>query len=317
MGSLSENLKLITRALLGSARGRAHVDRSHTEQRDLEGRLAALEARLDDAARACEDEPVFLLSAGWRTGSTLLQRWIMADDDTMLWGEPFHRCGLVESMLDQLRCFSEDWPLDYYAADRFEGDLAQQWVANIYPTPGELVAAQRSFFARLYAEPARRFERSRWGFKETRLGMPHAKYLRWLYPKARFLFLYRNPYDAYASFRGYLDFDYEHWPDRPVLSPRQFGELWERLTLDYIEQHGRVGGLLLRYEDLHEPKVRTQLSEFLGRELPPLEELQHISGRQDEGGPRQPKYVPRLESFLLHRRVARSAARLGYRGLSL
>ena len=104
--------------------------------------------------------------------------------------------------------------------------------------------------------------------------------------------------------------------DRPILSPRQFGELWERLTVDYVEQHGRVGGLLLRYEDLHEPKTQAQLSEFLDCELLPLEELQRTRGRGNEDGPGEPKDVTRLESFLLRRRVARSAARLGYRGRS-
>ena len=34
------------------------------------------------------DEPVFLFSAGWRSGSTLLQRLIMSDASIFVWGEP-------------------------------------------------------------------------------------------------------------------------------------------------------------------------------------------------------------------------------------
>ena len=36
-----------------------------------------------------EKGPVFLFSAGWRSGSTLLQRLITHGGEVMMWGEPF------------------------------------------------------------------------------------------------------------------------------------------------------------------------------------------------------------------------------------
>src|SRR5262245_32576620 len=33
--------------------------------------------------------PIFLLSSGWRSGSTLVQRLINSDSSVLMWGEPF------------------------------------------------------------------------------------------------------------------------------------------------------------------------------------------------------------------------------------
>ncbi|MEO0535490.1 MAG: hypothetical protein AAF215_16660 [Cyanobacteria bacterium P01_A01_bin.123] len=37
------------------------------------------------------DSPIFVFSAGWRSGSTLLQRLVMSDKSVVIWGELFNR----------------------------------------------------------------------------------------------------------------------------------------------------------------------------------------------------------------------------------
>lgn len=57
---------------------------------------------------ATTDCPVFVLSAGWRSGSTLLQRMLMPE--CFIWGEPYGHACLLQSLADPLRCMTNDWP---------------------------------------------------------------------------------------------------------------------------------------------------------------------------------------------------------------
>ena len=52
--------------------------------------IAALDARARQApdAKSDTESPIFLLSTGWRAGSTLLQRILVTDPRLLLWGEP-------------------------------------------------------------------------------------------------------------------------------------------------------------------------------------------------------------------------------------
>ena len=148
------------------------------------------------------DSPIFLLSAGWRAGSTLLQRLIMSDPKVLLWGEPYDECGIIQAMSRTLKAFRSGWPPnDYY----FSGSkpASGDWVANFFPVPACLQRGHRAFFETTFAEPAKLTGAERWGIKEVRLNVEHARYLRWVYPNARFLFLFRNPLDAYRSYCRY------------------------------------------------------------------------------------------------------------------
>src|SRR6185312_1965624 len=112
--------------------------------------------------------------------------------------------------------------------------------------------AHQAYFARLFAEPARRNGAERWGIKEVRLDCDHAFYLRWLFPRARFLFLIRNPYFAWRSYaaRAAKGWKWYHrWPDEPV-TVASFAAHWRRLAADFLENHHQVNGLIVRYEDL-------------------------------------------------------------------
>ncbi len=193
-----------------------------------------------------------MLAAAWRSGSTLLQRLVMSSGEAFLWGEPYHQCSYVQRMADSLRAFGEDWPAPTVMHEpRANGAVTYDdaWVANLFPAVPHLVGAHRAFFRRLYATPVYDGGYTRWGFKEVRLGIEHARYLRLLFPGARFLFLVRDPYKSYRSYRMFQTW-YDRWPDRPIETARDFGAYWQTLAGGFVDEHDALGAPLVRYEEL-------------------------------------------------------------------
>lgn len=191
------------KTLAGPIYGRYIAARSTKEWADLPARLRDALSRVPAEAQICNDRPVFILSAGWRSGSTLLQRMIMEhNSDLVIWGEPFAHSQIWRGMTNQFRSFTEDWPpKEWFLSARKAGRLSDEWVANLYPDVARLLDAHRQFFNVLFGEQARAGGRSQWGMKEVRLTIEDAIYLRAIFPKCKLLFLYRNPRDAYLSYR--------------------------------------------------------------------------------------------------------------------
>jgi hypothetical protein len=203
----------------------------------------------DDAAAACE-EPVFVLSAGWRSGSTLVQRLVVSGGSTLVWGEPYSLSGFVQRMAESLNAFLPDFPPDrFFFRGEKASELQDDFIANLYPHPRHLLDAHRAFFRTLLGLPASAGGYPRWGLKEVRLEIQHAIYLKWVFPRAKFLFVYRNPYDSYRSYRAYDGWFYR-WPDDLVETATRFGEVWRSTTAGFLTGHQRVDGLLVKYEDL-------------------------------------------------------------------
>ena len=167
---------------------------------------------------APSDSPVFVLAAGWRSGSTLLQRMLMPE--CMIWGEPYGHACMLEHLAEPLRCMTNDWPEPHFFLNDEERDcLTEQFVANLFPSVKSLVESHRAYFETMFVKPAHETGTDRWGFKEVRLSADYAHYLKLLYPDSKFLFLIRNPYDAYRSWAARRNADWKwfyRWPDQPV-----------------------------------------------------------------------------------------------------
>ena len=258
--------------------------------------------------------PIFVLSAGWRSGSTLLQRLVLSAPEILMWGEPYAHCDYIRRMADSLRMFQPDFPRDHFFIDSFhksgnESDvLTQKWVANLYPMPQDLIEAHRMFLLRLFWHPAEQAGYSRWGIKEVRLSIEYAEYLRFLFPDAKFLFLCRNPYEAYQSYKSFRAW-YDVWPSSPILTPRQFGRHWGKLAEGFVDGHDRVGGRLIKYEDLCDDNVDLdELSDYL--DLPIDSSV--IGDRQTGVRTRDKVELSRLDRMLLRRAVEPIARQLGY-----
>ena len=81
-----------------------------------------------------------------------------------------------------------------------------------------------------------------------------ALFLKWLYPECRLIFLVRNPYHAYRSYRRFSKPWYIHWPHQRQSSPESFGAHWLRLTQSFQQEAENLGALLIQYEKLLDPQ---------------------------------------------------------------
>lgn len=255
------------------------------------------------------DAPIFIFGAGWRCGSTWLQRIVMSSGQVQVWGEPFDRSAIVQTMTSQLLPLSQAWPPEkWFVRSEAAAVLADQWVANLYPPVPTLIEAHRGFFRELFEAPARERGIARWGFKEVRLTTDHARYLRLLFPQAKFVFLVRNPFDAYRSYREAHQPWFERWPDRLTVTARQFGRMWSALANDFVQGHVGVQGLLLRYEDLvSEPSTLKQVSDYLDLAL-----LPDRAAREIRANPHRKEPLSALERWLLSGEVRQLSRHFGY-----
>jgi hypothetical protein len=278
--------------------------------------LAALE-RLGPLERSdlgnAPEAPVFVLSTGWRTGSTLLQRILMTDRRVLLWGEPLGRMGLVSRLAEAVCGMRPGWPPEEFWIDRRapSEDPTTAWIANLFPPAVDFRAALRSLVERWLVVPARERGFVRWGLKEVRLGSPEAVLLRWLYPAACLVVLTRDPLAAYRSIRGSAPdwVLYARWPDRRVDDAVTFARHWNALAASWAEDTAPAERLVIRYEDLVRPGYDFRpLASFVSLELAPEKAL----GSQVGGASREVQ-LGALETMLVRRETVTGRRVMGYR----
>jgi len=226
--------------------------------KELEKAIAALDLVRGQQEEGDDECPIFLLATGWRSGSTLLQRILSTDPNVLLWGEPLGEMALlpgITAMLAQLSEFPE-------LRERCSPDnpafasLATSWIASLYPPGGDFRKGLRALLTSWMGNAARQRGFTRWGFKEVRLGAADATLLHWLYPKAKFVLLTRNPYDCYLSLSdsGWNHL-YHRRPDIRIDSATGLARHWNRLALSWSELPPEFPAYRLKYEDLVAGKV--------------------------------------------------------------
>lgn len=278
--------------------------------------LTVIAARWPDAAarQADDEKPIFIFSAGWRSGSTLLQRLVMSGTQSIVWGEPLGDTATVVRLAHGLDILSKDWPpSSFFPGNVPANDLAGEWIANLTPTIASLREAHRAFFLTwLRDTAAAEYGAQRWGLKEVRLTMDHARYFHWLFPNAKFLFICRNPLDAFGSWKG--NRWRSPWPGYYRNSGIAFARHWAHLTRGFLDGHHEVGGMFIRYEDLVQGRVDIEkLAAYL--ELPRVDPAP-LSRRIDtptDKQPRRKRKVNAIDRFLITSICARSMQRLNYR----
>jgi hypothetical protein len=305
-------MKRVLRAMLGPKGFFGLESASRRMAGDLSNRLADAFSKTSVETRQCEEKPIFILSAGWRSGSTLLQRMLMKHNESIIiWGEPFDHANIYGNMANQFRCFTQQWPPDRFFISNVspQAKLSDEWIANLYPAVDCFVRAHRQFFDCLFGEPARALGKSEWGLKEVRLNIDHARYFRALYPKCKILLLCRNPRDAYASYRNLGAAWFRSWPDRAVKTPFEFGRQWAEMTRGFIDECGEIDALLVRYEDLSNATDVNRIEKYLGWRVSRSSDLLHRDMVNARSSKRE---LPRIDRVLLEIGTGQTRREMGY-----
>lgn len=217
------------------------------------------------------EAPIFLLSTGWRAGSTLLQRILVTDPRLLLWGEPLGEMTLVSRFAEMMAnsISSRNLGLWRNQEDPSSRALATSWVANLYPASGDFRSGMRRLFDQWLAEPARKRGYTRWGFKEVRFGAAEAYLLHWLYPNARFVLISRHPYDCYRSLAdAKWENVYYRYPDVCIDSVAAFAQCWNQIALSWNQLPEGFPCFQIKYSDLIRGKVDfRKLESWLGLEI--------------------------------------------------
>lgn len=218
--------------------------------------LERVESVIREPPAPSDEEPVFLASVGWRSGSTLMQRVLMTDPEVMVWGEPLSHLLYLNRLTEMLFGFTPIWPeQNHWISHLGEFDRTRDWMAMVAPDAGHLKGAYRAFIDRWLGEPARQRGFSRWGVKHVRWSGEEAIALRWLYPKAKFILMVRHPVSAYKSMKdigfvpGEIGFMLD-WPDRWVADLDAYAAYWNQLAVSWSEARKYVDVTVVRYEDL-------------------------------------------------------------------
>ncbi len=225
------------------------------------------------------NRPVFLLAAGWRSGSTLLQRLVVSSGDVLVWGEPYGRAGVIPALTRAMSSFRPEWPAPAALAPASPVPgraLADHWIANLYPEPEALRAGLRALTDAWLQAPATARGFARFGLKEVRLSVAEGMLLQWLYPDARFVCLVRNPWDAWSSMKGGV------WvlrfPDQVVNRVEAFAQVWSTLWRS-LRAWDDEAVLHVRYEDLRDPDVSLDgLAEHVGAAIDPTVRDKNLRG---------------------------------------
>lgn len=267
----------LTRAVLAPFEARWGPVRRRWSHASLQRHLPSVEDGIANLQRYCDhvpstnEEPVFLLGTGWRSGSTLLQRLVVSSGQVMIWGEPYDLAWYPQRLADSLRPMGGGWPLPEHILDRKEeanpAELSATWIATTSPHPRHLLSAHRSFFVELLAVPAREhLGYPRWGLKDVRFGASEIHYLRMLFPRARMVLLVRDPVSSWQSQRRFSEAFYERWPEpSPLLTPAGFAGYWNRIATEFSQVAAAdPRSLFVRYEDLiADPAVLDRIDGFL------------------------------------------------------
>ena len=179
-----------------------------------------------------------------------MQRLVVSSKEIAVWGEPFDDSAIIPSLAHTLTPITDSWPDEFYFDNnRNLSDIRNQWIANLSPPFKYLKNSHREFYRKWLEESAmKQYGVKRWGLKEVRLTIDHARYLKWLFPGAKFIFIYRNLFHAYRSWKGNR---WEStWPGYHSRSPIVFARHWRTLLEGYLDGYKEVDGMMVCFEKL-------------------------------------------------------------------
>lgn len=191
------------------------------------------------------ESPIFILSSGWRSGSTAAQRLFCSDPATIIWGEPFGESIPICRLAKTLEAFDDGRTHKQQQIKSDTKELNASWIANLNPGLSPLLNAHRAFFNEGFAKPAYERGYKRWGLKLVRVSGDYIDYLQLLYPKAKFLLLFRDPTSSYESYKSKRWFTI--YPSHQVNTLNRFICHWNHIATSFLKHKSRRNVLIADY----------------------------------------------------------------------
>jgi hypothetical protein len=215
------------------------------------------------------DKPVFVFSAGPRSGSTLLQRLIISSREVLVWGET---AGAINHVVESIRLLDLNLrPASQggsSGAELFKKFLdskgsTTEWIANMQPPISHVTSCYSNMLIQMYGAPAKSLGYSRWGIKEVRGNLLTYVILKKIFPESRFVFLVRHPLHALRSIKQ-REYKFADNYGRKLVNNQllYFANNWVKLAGDFKKIKD---GFLIKYEDLATKKFpNAELCSYLG-----------------------------------------------------
>jgi hypothetical protein len=202
-----------------------------------------------------ENNPIFIFSAGWRSGSTLLQRLITSSGQVLIWGEAGGALNCLAEAYSRYKQMvgpgSSLYPYGYggNGAEQYYNFMnagrngVQKWIACMNPPIESIYGVFLEFFDSYYGSPLKKMGYERWGLKEVQSGIATANFLKEIFPNAKFLFVVRNPISCLRSIKMRNWMDRKNYKDGLIF----YSNVWKKLSSEFSTANF---GMLIRYEDL-------------------------------------------------------------------
>lgn len=171
------------------------------------------------------NSPIFLFTTGWRTGSTMLQRLLISSNEALIWGESGGALNDFEHAYQAYVQMTGDGSQYYKAGfggngekqykmflDTVKSERANNWIASLNPPIADIAEQFKCSINNLYAKTVNDLGYGRWGIKDVLANNETAIWLKKLYPDAKFIFLFRHPYDCMLSIKR------REWMDKKNIS---------------------------------------------------------------------------------------------------
>lgn len=181
--------------------------------------------------------PIFIFASGQRCGSTLLQRFLCSHPDILIWGE---HDGVLEKVFKQFDRLLKWEEMFGHQFQTYLNDGYDNFIPNMNPYREDIYNSLIHLAQNLWQAPAKKLDKSIWGFKEVLYGADMAFRLKQLFPNTKIIHLTRNIFDCFISLRHEETIPPEKQPHVPI------EQVWTRArTLEFIETWIRVNRSLL------------------------------------------------------------------------
>jgi len=246
----------------------------------------------------------------------MLQRLFINSGKVLIWGESG---GALNSMKDAYEAYEQmlgDGNKKFRKGyggngkkqfDKFmkgSSDPSQMWIACMNPSIEITEAAFKAFFEELYIKPLLNTPYCHWGIKDVLADMETAKWLKMIFPEAKFLFLIRNPMDCLLSIKR------RNWMDKngTFAALRYYTHHWKRLAQDYRKSNF---GKLVYYEKIiNDRLVIEELMDYTG--ITGLE-FDFISKSKVDWKPDHDRKLNFLERYYIRKTLSEEAMLHGYK----